>query len=178
MKLFLRSKDRQNNHGWLMRNLWWCLKVGSTWSREGAQPKVVAKEKWLNDKSEEIEELDKRQLTLQLHKETKNLCGINKKWFLKSLVCTFAVKMENCTFAVDVFFQICIFAGVCYICCRLHICWHLHICWLYTGAEISCPNIFSIARISNGFAWIQGGPKNGQPKWPKFDKIYRYHVIE
>ena len=38
----------------------------------------VAKEKWLNDKCEEIEELDKRHLTLQLHKKTKNLCGINK----------------------------------------------------------------------------------------------------
>ena len=76
------------------------------------------------------------------------------KLFLKSLVCTFAVKMENCTFAVDVFFQICTFAGVVFahllsfahllagclhICWRLHICWHLHICWRYTPPPFFNP---------------------------------------
>ena len=25
---------------------------------------------------------------------------------------------------------------------------------------------------------LQGGQKNGQPMWPKFDQIYWHHVIE
>ena len=84
----LPKKKRQAKQPWMTDEILLImeerrkLKRGSTKYKE-LNVKIdnecrLAKEKWLNDKCEEIEELDKRHLTLQLHKETKNLCGIKK----------------------------------------------------------------------------------------------------